>query len=258
MKDVPHLITFAPMIDSETWRLLLDHYSIDYEEHPHAFIWGSALALHRAGSVQVPALSGCGLRLVGPASAIDRWDAAQPPGHALIPPDPAMRAIALSDWASFNGTLAKYTAQLAYYHLLPHRELMLEPFTRGIPAAEARVTHVIYPVQRALLSLLLQLTSKTMEVALAGIRHTFDRTDARVNDGRPFLQGARLTLGDLALAAAAAPVLLPGGCRSPIPASADLPPAFASVVDEMRERPTGRFVERFYRSAVEARRAAKT
>jgi hypothetical protein len=37
------------MIDSETWRLLLQHYGIAYEEEPHAFRWGSILALFRAG-----------------------------------------------------------------------------------------------------------------------------------------------------------------------------------------------------------------
>jgi glutathione S-transferase len=247
MIEMPKLVTFAPMIDSATWRLLLQHYDIAYEEEPHAFIWGSVLALLRVGSLQVPALCGGGLKLVDPDAAIERWDAGQPPGHALIPADPAMRAIALDDWAQFHGTLATYTARLAYYHLLPHRDILIEPFVRGIPPAEAAVTRVIYPVQRGLLSLLLQLTSKNAEDALAGIRAIFDKTDARVSVGRPFLQGGRMTLGDLALAAAAAPVTLPEGNTSPIPSLAQMPPAYAAIVHEMQVRPTAHFVQRIYR-----------
>jgi glutathione S-transferase len=248
MSAMPKLITFAPMIDSATWRLLLQHYSITYEEEPHAFIWGSVLALFRAGSLQVPALCGGGLKLVGPDAAIERWDFGQPPGHALIPADPAMRAIALEDWAQFHGTLATYTARLAYFHLLPHRDILIEPFIRGIPLGEAAVTRVIYPVQRGLLSLLLQLSSKNAKDALAKIRAIFDKTDARVRDGRRFLQGERMTLGDLALAAATAPVTLPEGNTSPIPPLAQMPPAYAAIVHEMQARPTARFVQRVYRT----------
>jgi glutathione S-transferase len=248
MSAIPRLITFAPMIDSATWRLLLQHYGIIYEEEPHAFIWGSIVALFRAGSLQVPALCGAGLKLVGPDAAIARWDAQQPPGHALIPTDPAMRAAALDDWALFHGTLATYTARLAYYHLLPHRGVMIEPFTRGIAHGEAALTRFIYPLQRGVLSLLLQLTAKNAEDALAQIRAIFDKTDARIRDGRRFVQGDRMTLGDLALAAAAAPVTLPKGSRSPIPPLAVMPQAYAAIVREMQARPTAGFVQGVYRA----------
>ena len=246
MNEIPKLITFAPMIDSDTWRLLLQHYGVAYEEEPHAFIWGSILALFRAGSVQVPALCGAGLKMVGPDTAMDRWDAEQPPGHALIPADPVMKAVAQDDWTLFHGTLATCTARLAYYHLLPHREIMMEPFTRGIPRGEAALTRIIYPLQRGLLSVLLQLTAKNAQDALAQIRTIFDKTDAHIRDGRRFLQGDRLTLGDLALATAAAPVTLPEGNRSPIPPLAHLPPAYIAIVREMQARPTARFVQGVY------------
>jgi glutathione S-transferase len=236
------------MIDSETWRLLLEHYGIAYEEEPHAFIWGSILALLRAGSVQVPALCDAGLKLVGPERAIARWDSEQPPGRALVPADPMTRAIAQADWDLFHGTLATCTAQLAYYHLLPRRDILTEPFTRGVPPGEAAVTRVIYPLQRAVFSLLLRLNAKNAADALAQIRMIFDKIDARIRDERRFLQGDRLTLGDLALAAAAAPVTLPDRNRSPIPPLVQMPPAFAAIVVEMQARPTAKLVEGVYRA----------
>ena len=231
------------MIDSETWRLLLDHYGVVYEEEPHAFIWGSIVTLFRAGSPQVPALCGSGLKLVDPSTAIARWDDQQLPGHALIPADPMQRGIALDDWEQFHGTFATSTARLAYYHLLPHRDIMIEPFTRGIPRGEAALTRVIYPLQRGVLSLLLQLTSGKAAAALAQIRETFDKTDARIRDGRPLLQGDRLTLGDVALAAAGAPVTLPANGRAPVPPMERMPEAYAAIVREMRDRPTARLIE---------------
>lgn len=246
MTNVPKLITFAPMIDSETWRLLLQHYGVAFEEEPHAFIWGSVLALVQAGSPQVPALCGARLRMVDPAAAIARWDAQQPPGRALIPPDPAMSACARRDWDTFHGTLATATARLAYFHLLPHRRIMIEPFTRGTPARERAVTRAAYPVQRAVLSLLLRLSARTAADALVQIRAVLDETDARLADGRPFLQGERMTAGDVALAAAMAPVTLPAGSRSPVPQLADMPAPYAAIVAEMRARPTGSLVKRFY------------
>lgn len=246
MTEVPRLVTFAPMIDSEMWRLLLRHYAIPYAEEPHAFLWGSVLALFRAGSVQVPALCGDGFDMVDPQAAIDRWDAVQPPGHALIPADPVQRAQALEDWDTFHGTLATATARLAYFHLLPRRDIMLEPFTRGVPRWEATLTHVIYLVQRGALSLALQLTAANADAALAQIRTIADATERRIRDGRRFLLGERPTLGDVALAAAAAPVVLPPGNLSPIPALADMPPAFAAIVREMQARPLGAFVRGLY------------
>lgn len=248
MTVTPRLITFAPMIDSETWRLLLQYYGIAYNEEPHAFIWGSILSLVRTRSLQVPALYGAGLTLVDPQAAIDRWDAGQPPGRELIPPDPMVRGPVLADWAQFHGTLATCTARLAYYYLLPQRVIMLEPFTRGIPQSEATLTRSIYPLQRSILSLLLQLNSKNATGALANIRAIFDKTDARVRDGRRFLQGDRLMLSDIALAAAAAPVTLPEGNRSPIPPLAEMPPSYAAIVNEMRSRPTAVFVQGLYRA----------
>jgi glutathione S-transferase len=144
--------------------------------------------------------------------------------------------------------LATYTARLAYFHLLPQRAILFEPFTRGIPDAEVRLTRVIYPLQRAILSLLLQLTRKNADAALAGIRAIFDQTDARLRDQRRFLHGERLTLADIALAAAAAPVTLPVGNRSPIPPLLQMPPAFAAIVKEMQARPTAAFVQHIYQA----------
>jgi len=74
----------------------------------------------------------------------------------------------------------------------------------------------------------------------------FTKTDARLAGGRRYLTGDALTLSDISLAAAAAPLLLPEGYRSPIPPLERMPPAMAAIVAEMRQHETARFVQRIY------------
>jgi len=240
------------MIDSELCRLLLEHYRVPYREEPHGFILGSVLALAQVGSPQVPALHGNGLRLVGPEAMIDRWDECQPPGRSLIPPDPAMAAIARRDWVTLHGPLADAVARLAYHYLLPLRTEMIEAFTRGVPAREAPLARWLYPLQRVVLSGGLKLAKASPEACLTQIRATFALVEARAGDGRRFLQGDRVTLGDVALAAALGPLTLPRGNRSPLPPLSAMPSALQAIIAELQARQTAGLVQRFYDTALAA------
>ena len=240
------LLTFAPMIDSETSRFVLAHYATPYRERPHTFGWGSLLALFRCGTLRVPDLYGGGLRLAGPRALVDHFDTSCAAEQMLVPSRQPLRTHVEQDWALYNGQLATHSAVLAYFHLLPHREIMIEPFFRGVPKMEAAVFRGAYPLLRGLMGLLLGLSEGKATDALTRIRMIFDKTDARIKDGRPYLAGDRLTLGDLGLAAAAAPLLMPSGSREPIPPLERMPRAYADVVGEMRQHPTAEFVQRIY------------
>jgi hypothetical protein len=54
-------------------------------------------------------------------------------------------------------------------------------------------------------------------------------------------------LSDIALAASAAPLLLPQGFTAPLPTFDQMPPEMTSVIRELREHETGQFVSRIYR-----------
>jgi glutathione S-transferase len=240
------LLTFAPMIDSETSRFVLAHYAVPYRERPHTFAWGSLIGLFHVGTPRVPAFYGGGLRLAGPRPIVDHFDTSCPVERMLVPSEQPLRTQVEKDWNLYNGQLAAHSAVLAYFHLLPHRELMIAPFFRGVPEMEASVFRGAYPFLRGLMSLLLQLSEGKAADALARIRMIFDKTDARIKDGRQYLAGGRVTLGDLGLAAAAAPLLLPSQSRSPVPPLDRMPPAYAKIVGEMRQHPTAEFVQRIY------------
>src|ERR1019366_8601827 len=100
---------------------------------------------------------------------------------------------------------------------------------------------------RWLFTTLLQLNAANAASALDQIRLAMDGVDRRVADGRAFLVGDRLTLSDVSLACAMAPLTLPDGFTAPVPGFADMPPALQAIVTELRARPSARFIGQVYR-----------
>jgi hypothetical protein len=239
-------LTFSPMIDSETCRFLLTRYQIPYREEPHIFAWVSVLALWRNGSVFIPLIQGEGYRFVGPDAIIARFENQVPADRKLVPADSALSAQVKADWNRFHGDLATATTVLAYFNLLPHRDIMVDTFTRGVPATEAAVVKVAYPLFAGLFRLLLRLSQSRADDALKQVRAIFDETDKRLADGRRFLVGQTLTLSEIGLAVATAPLLLPPNYGSPIPPFDQMPPVMQSIITELRQRETGKFVQRIY------------
>jgi glutathione S-transferase len=252
----PILLTFAPMVDSETSRLVLAHHGIGYEERDHLFGLVSLLTLLHGGYGRVPLLYGAGPRMSGPRPIADHFDALAAPDGRLVPTD-RLAAQVEADWAAYNGQLGGDVAVFAYFHLLPGRAAMAPIFAAPVPPREARLTPAAYPFLRFLFTALLRLSPARAESARARIRALFDATDRRIADGRPYLCGDRLTLGDIALAAASAPLLLPQGYGAAMPALAAMPPAMAQMVEALRGHPTAAFVQRLYSQGFSAARTGR-
>ena len=242
----PTLLTFAPMVDSEFARLLLVHYGIAYWERDHLLAKAGTLTFLHGGYGRVPLLYGRGVRLTSPRRIAGHYDPLAPAERRLIPADGSTAQQVEADWHAYNDRLALATARFAYFHLLPLRELMSTVFAAPLPADEAKRTRAAYPRLAMLLRLLLHIGPERAETALVGIRATFAQTDERIADGRPYLCGDRLTLGDLALASAAAPLLLPRGYGAKMPPVELMPAPLRSVVRELQARPTAAFVQRLY------------
>ena len=245
--EAASLLTFAPMIDSELSRLVLGNYGIAYREVRHLFGWASILALFRGGTVQIPLLSWEKRSIAGPRAMVEYFDAHCASEKRLVPTDTFLSAQVNADWDRFNGTLGNATAVLGYYHLLPHREIMMEPFCRGVPDAEASALGTIYPAFAGLFKLLLNLNASHASDALAETRALFDETDRRLADGRQFLVGDHLTLSDFALASAAGPVLLPENSGSPMPPFERMPGELQAIIVEFRKHDTAHFVETMFK-----------
>jgi glutathione S-transferase len=252
----PTMLTFAPMVDSELTRLLLRHYGVAHREADHLFPWVSVLTLFHGGKGLVPLLYGPGLRLTSPRPIAEHFDPLAPPERRLIPAEGELAREVEADWQTFNGGMGADTAAFAYRHLLPDKALMAPIFAAPVPPLEARLTPFVYPVMSILFRLLLRLSAARADAALARIRASFAATDKRVADGRPFLAGDRLTIGDLALASASAPLLQPAGYGAKMPPVEKMPRAMRAAVDELRRSPTAAFVQRLYDGLPPAKRVA--
>jgi glutathione S-transferase len=242
----PVLITFPPSLDSELSRFLVEHYGIRHQERPHALVFSSFVTLWHAGTVIFPLLYSKSFRLAGPRAMTEYFDTRCAPDLRLWPQQGTQKRRVDSDWTTFNQTLAFATARFAYYHLLPHRDLMTRPLSLGTPDFERKTVEVAYPVFAGLLQTLLWLTAKRAQESLDDTKKIFDKVDARLATGAQYLVGDRLTLSDLAFAVAAAPVVLPAAYGGPIPSYDQMPSPIQDAVNELRPRPAGAFALRIY------------
>jgi glutathione S-transferase len=240
------MLTFGPMIDSELSRFLLWRYALPFHEERHIFGWASVLALLHGGTGRIPLIYGSGVKLTGPRAIIDYYEMRCKASQVLLPAQEPLRSRVEADWASFNGELAAYTAKIAYFYLLPHRDILLEPFVRGIPSLEAKLTPTLYPALRSIFTLLLGLRPAVVADSLEQAKRIVDGADRRISDGRRFLCGDEVTLSDLSFATALAPLLLPDGYTAPIPPYEQMPADLRQVIDAFRQRPSSALVSRIY------------
>ena len=241
------LLTFAPMVDAELARLVLAHHRVRYREERHVFGWASVLAFWRGATVQIPMLHGNGPALAGPRAMVDHFDQLCPAARQLVPARQPGRTEIEADWDRYNGRLATSTATFAYYHLLPRKDLMVDPLSRGLPSGEATALRSwYYPALRWQLSTLLRLDAVRAGDALTQIRAAMDRSDRLLSDQRTFLHGDLMTLADLALSAALAPMLAMPRYATLVPDISLMPAVMADAIQDSRSRPTARLVERVY------------
>jgi len=244
----PILITFPPSLDSELSRFVLAHYGIRHTERRHTFIFCFFVTLWHGMTLLFPLLYGSSYRFNTVRKMVDRFDPEATDDRKLLPPSSASsdRERVEADWRLFNDTLAFASAVFAYYHLLPHRRIMLGPLTEGVPRFEERAVRAAYPIFAGLLRLLLRLTKARAKSAFEQAKAVFETVDARLADGRRYLVGDRFSLSDMAFAVAAAPFVLPDTYGGPLPPFADMPPVVQSAITEMRSHTAGRFAREIY------------
>jgi len=245
-KSNPTLITFPPSLDCELARFLLAHYGVRHSEEPHAFIFSFFVTLWHAHTVIFPVLYGDSVALVGPWAIAEFFDRRCAKNLCLIPNTTRERRQLASDWLLFSQTLAFATARFAYYHLLPHRDIMTRPLSLGAPSYESRIVAAGYPIFSAALSRLLSLSEEKSLDSLEQVRTVFNWVDIRLSFSKGYLVGDRLSLSDISFAVAAAPVVMPAEYGGAIPNLGEMPLAMKAVIKEMREHPAGHFALRIY------------
>lgn len=245
------LITFPPSLDCELSRFLLTYYGIPYEERRHTVIFSFFVTLWDGHTLRLPLAYNDEYRFDTVGEMIDYFDPRCPADRNLHLAGPE-RALVEADWKTFNGTLGGATAVFAYYHLLPHRDIMIGPLTEGTPSFEVSAVRLAYPLFAGFLRMVLGLSENNAIAALEQIRTIVKSVDELLADGRRYLVGDRFSLSDIAFAVALAPLVLPPNNGAPLPSFAEMPAVMQALNAELRARPAGQFALRIYRDHREA------
>ena len=245
------LITPRPSSGVELGRWVLQHHQIAYTERSHAPIFHVlALKFKGVGAEDYPLfVTASGDKIKGNPDIVQHVERNIEPVKRLIPdsttePDLHKEVTEFTDW--LYNTVSGDVVNYAYYYLLQYRRAVWPSLTTGVPWYEKLIWFIAFPIMRSLMYAGLKLDKTVADAALKDIYKTFDTTDAMLADGRQYLAGGRLTYSDLSLAALYAPMILAEGYQGFLPNQAACPGFMAKVFQELRQRPTGRFIQRIY------------
>ncbi|GAB4353964.1 MAG: hypothetical protein Kow0060_04720 [Methylohalobius crimeensis] len=250
MAKKPFLVTLLPSVDVDLGRWLLQHWGIDYEEHPHAPVFHIlALKWYGVGKDQYPLFISEGRKYPAIEAMVEALDPLAAPENRLVPDPVAEKALhdevmKLQNEVRFG--LGKGTVDWCYYHFLPRKDLTWASFTTGVPWWETLFLTFGYGLIKSLMFKGLDLTPESARKGLDRVLAGFDKIDALLADGRSFLAGDRLTLADLAFATSAAPMVLADGYGGHLPTIDRVPPEMFEVMSDLRRRPAGKFIQRLY------------
>ena len=147
----------------------------------------------------------------------------------------------------FNDRLGPHGRRWMYHELRRRSDLASRYGTRGVPRFERVMLPVLYPAVYAWIDHHLEITPETARASIDEVRVVFDAVAERLADGRAYLCGDGFTAADLTFAALSAAVVMPPGYGVELPPPAELPPAAAEVVHELRAHPAGVYALGLYR-----------
>lgn len=245
------LVTLQPSSGVDTARWLMGHYEIDYEERPHAPIF-HVLALKWWG--QGPEdyallVEPDGKKTFGRLPISQRFDGAAAADKKLIPDEKTEedlyhQVIDLVTWAGMVPGTA--VVNWSYFNLLKYKWVVWPSIVTNVPWYEKLFCLLAFRVIRGLMYKGLGLDQQVSDEALKTIYASYDRIDKLLADGRKYLCGDRLTLADISVAALFGPSILVQGYGGHLPNQIKCPDYMQDVFKELRERPTGKFIQRMY------------
>lgn len=250
MAEKPFLVTLLPSVDVDLGRWLLQHWRIDYVEHPHAPVFHVlALKWYGVGKDDYPLFIADGQKYRGVEPMVQAFDPQAAPESRLVPDASTEKALhdeVMKLQHQFRFDMGNGTVNWAYYHFLPRKDLTWAGFTTGVPWWETLFLVFGYGLIKYLMFKALGLGAQDALRALDQVKAGFDQCDRLLSDGRKYLVGDRLTLADLAFATSAAPMVLANGYGGHLPTIDKVPPEMSSVMNELRARPAGAFIQRIY------------
>lgn len=181
----------------------------------------------------------------GDSTDILRWAAGRgPTGGRLYPADAADAVLA--DEERFDAEVGPATRRLAYMALLGDDALLRAQLSAGLPAFDRGFLRATFPAWRAALIRGLALNERAAGRSRERLQRVFDDVGARLSDGRPFLQGDRMTAADITFASLAAPVLLPENHGGTMFGASRVPAGVLRETESWRAHPAGAWALALY------------
>lgn len=246
----PLLITLLPSSDVDLGRWLLSHYGVNYTERPHAPIFHVlALRYWGVGPDAYPLFVREGQKFGGIDKMLPVLEA-QAPVELKLLPDPIEEAELhqevhdLEHYARWE--MGSDVVNWSYWNFLKYKSVVWPSITTDVPWYEKLTCLVAFRIIRALMYRGLNLDQSVADDSLQKIYAGWDKFDQLLSDGRRYLVGNRLTFADLALAASGGPMILAQGYHGMLPNHALCPVFMQRVYQELRQRPTGQFIQRIY------------
>lgn len=246
-KKLNRLLTIPTSHICELVRWVLETGGVPYREQ------GSAPVLHLlpfrlagGGGQAMPVF-------VSSEATLDNWrdivgyvDARLPADQRLFPAGNAERQ-ATAELLSKLDALGLATRDYAYSMLLPHPEILLPAWRRGIASWQQAILEKAYPYIRAAMQKNLPVGSEHIQPNRAKIETLFGEFDALLNDGRAYLAGGQPGIADYALAALSAPVIFPDQYGGEFPVFASLPEEYQAFCRQLRATRSGELALKMYR-----------
>lgn len=250
MAKKPFLVTLLPSVDVDLGRWLLQHWQMDYDEHPHAPVFHVlALKWYGVGKDDYPLFIANGTKAPAIEAMVKQYDPLAAPQNRLVPDETSEKALhdeVMKVQHDFRFGMGNGTVHWAYYHFLPRKDLTWAGFTTGVPWWETLFLTFGYGLIKNLMFKDLGLGPQDALKALDMVKDGFDTCEKMLADGRQYLLGDRLTLADLAFVTSGAPMVLAKGYGGHLPTIDKVPPEMKDVMEELRARPAGKFIQRIY------------
>ena len=238
----------SPMVELARW--LFERHHIPYEDQGHAPLLHIPFTRRRKAGVEVPVIVSAGSTWKGARETLHGLDSRLRAGEQLFGDraDERERNIAFVD--QLLAKLLLNVRRLTCFHLLPAKPAILPVATDGVPAWERAIVWIFFPIWRRLMGRALDLNPAAIGTAPREIAEAFDLVEAALRErGTRFLGGHAPNGIDIVFSALVAPLTLPVGHGSRLPALDELPPELRRFVESLRARRGGQLVFDTYSAA---------